>query len=82
MTAGLGLRLLPQPFEPMPGNPGVMGGVLGIAVAEPLKALASSPITAPPGAVPPGAKPQGASFSAFPGAVLVILQRAWLKSRR
>ena len=34
MTAGLGLRLLPQPFEPMPGNPGVMGGVLGIAVAE------------------------------------------------
>jgi hypothetical protein len=34
VTAGLGLRLLPQPFEPMPGNPGVMGGVLGIAVAK------------------------------------------------
>ena len=34
MTAGLGLRLLPQPLEPMPGNPGVMGGVLGISVAE------------------------------------------------
>ena len=24
----------PQPFEPMPGNTGVMGGVLGIAVTE------------------------------------------------
>ena len=34
MTAGSGLRLLPQAFEPMPGNAGVMGGVLGIAVAE------------------------------------------------
>ena len=34
MTAGPGLMLLPQPFEPMPGNPGVMGGVLGIAVAQ------------------------------------------------
>ncbi len=34
MTAGSGLRLLLQAFEPMPGNAGVMGGVLGIAVAE------------------------------------------------
>ena len=34
MAAGSGLRLLPQAFEPMPGNAGVMGGVLGIAVAE------------------------------------------------
>jgi hypothetical protein len=34
VTAGLGLRLLPQTFEPMPRNPGVMAGVLGIAVAE------------------------------------------------
>jgi hypothetical protein len=34
VTAGLGLWLLPQPLEPMPGNPGVMGGVLGISVAE------------------------------------------------
>ena len=30
----LGSRLLPQAFEPMPGNPGVMGGVLGIAVTQ------------------------------------------------
>ena len=34
MTAGLGLRLLPQAFEPMPGNSGVMSGVLGITVPE------------------------------------------------
>ena len=34
MTAGLGHRLLPQPFEPMPGNAAVMGCVLGIAVAQ------------------------------------------------
>jgi hypothetical protein len=34
VTAGLGLRLLLQPFEPMPGNAGVMGRVLWIAVAE------------------------------------------------
>ena len=43
MTAGLGLRLLPQPFEPMPGNPGVMSGVLGIAVAEFSKSSHLSP---------------------------------------
>ena len=34
MTAGLGLRLLPQPLEPVPGNPGVVGRVFGIAVAQ------------------------------------------------
>ena len=34
MTAGSGPKLFPQPFEPMPGNTGVMGGMLGIAVAE------------------------------------------------
>jgi hypothetical protein len=34
VTAGFGLRLLPQPFEPVAGNSGVMGGVLRIAVAE------------------------------------------------
>jgi hypothetical protein len=34
VTAGLGLMLLPQAFEPMPGNTGVMGGMLGISVAE------------------------------------------------
>jgi hypothetical protein len=28
------LDLLPQPLEPMPGNAGVMGGVLGISVTE------------------------------------------------
>ena len=33
VTAGSGPWLLPQAFEPMPGNPGVLGGVLGIAVA-------------------------------------------------
>jgi hypothetical protein len=33
-TAGSGLRLFPQPFEPMPGNAGVMRRVLGISVAE------------------------------------------------
>jgi hypothetical protein len=34
LTAGLGLRLLPQAFEPMPGNPCVMGRVLGISMPE------------------------------------------------
>ena len=34
MTAGLGQRLLPQPLEPMPSKPGVMGGMLAIAMAE------------------------------------------------
>jgi cell division ATPase FtsA len=34
VTAGLGLRLLPQAFEPIPGNTGVMSGVLGISVTE------------------------------------------------
>jgi len=34
VTAGLGLRLLPQPLEPMPGNTSVMSGVLGISVTE------------------------------------------------
>ena len=28
------LRLLPQAFEPMPGNPRVMGGMFWIAVAQ------------------------------------------------
>ena len=34
MTAASGLRLFPQAFEPVPGNAGVMGRVLWIAVAE------------------------------------------------
>jgi hypothetical protein len=34
VTAGSGLRLLPQAFEPMPGNTGVTSGVLGISVTE------------------------------------------------
>ena len=34
MTAGSGPWLLPQAFEPMPGNPGVIGRVLGIAVTQ------------------------------------------------
>jgi hypothetical protein len=41
VTAGLGLRLLPQPFEPMSGNAGLMGRVLGIEGASKY-ALASS----------------------------------------
>jgi len=34
VTAASGLRLFPQAFEPVPGNAGVMGRVLGISVAE------------------------------------------------
>jgi hypothetical protein len=34
VTAGLGLVLLPQAFEPMRGNAGVMGGVLGMSMTE------------------------------------------------
>jgi|SoiMethySBSTD1v2_1073268.scaffolds.fasta_scaffold1766599_2 hypothetical protein len=34
VTVGLGLVLLPQAFEPMPGYVGVMGGVLGISMTE------------------------------------------------
>ncbi len=41
MTAGSGLRLFPQAFEPVPGNAGVMGRVLGISLAEAQKTLAN-----------------------------------------
>ena len=34
MTAGSGLRLFPQAFEPIPGNTGVMSGVLRISVTK------------------------------------------------
>jgi hypothetical protein len=34
VPAGFGLRLLPQPFEPVPGNPGVVRRMLGIAMAK------------------------------------------------
>ncbi|MFZ0851751.1 MAG: hypothetical protein WAO08_21405, partial [Hyphomicrobiaceae bacterium] len=33
-TSGAGSTLAPQPFEPMAGNAGVVGRVLGVAVAE------------------------------------------------
>lgn len=31
---GIGMTLPPQPFEPVPGNSGVVSRVLGIAVSE------------------------------------------------
>jgi hypothetical protein len=34
VAAGSGLRLLSQALEPMPGNRGVMSGVLGISVTQ------------------------------------------------
>src|SRR5262245_48049747 len=62
--------LLPQALEPVPGNPGVIGRVLGVAVAKIV--LHGAEVSAPvgqvvPAAVPEHVRPYSAEFGLLAG---------------